>query len=1262
MERRARKTGIDCIGDVPWGTHLCLFYQTKEDLIEILVPCLRAGLENNEFCMWVTSDVIREDEAKRAMEKAVPDFSRYLREGQVEIVAHDEWYLKDGVFNLQRILGAWADKLEQALAKGYDGIRVTGNAAWLEREGWANFIEYEREVNKVIGEYLMLAICTYSLDRCGVGEIIDAADAHQCVIIRREGKWAAIESKRQIRAQEKLRESEVRFRKFFEDSPLGIAISGPDRQFTNVNSKFCEMLGYAPEEIIGTTFVDITHPVDVEKDRENIDKMSRGETTIYKTEKRYIKKNKEMFWAFTTVSGVYDDEGTLLYYLAMVDDITERKRAEEEIKVLSHAVDGAIDSIAITDLKGIITYANSAMEETYGYKKGEMLGELVASLNANPETANEIMSTMIKIGSWHGEIEALKKNKETFPALLSLSTVRDEKDNPIAMMGALRDITEHKQTEARLELRLGFQNVISTISSRFVGISDLDDTINTSLGDIGRLGKASRAYLFLLRENGTVMDNTHEWRAEGVSPQISNLQNLPCEMFPWWMDRLRHGETIHIQDVSKMPEEAQAEKELLESQNIKSLLVLPVRVQEELVGFIGFDNVASTWEWHDEDLSLLSIVSEIIGNALGRKRSDESLRHSEQRYRELADSLPEIVFEVDIMGNLTYINCPGLESFGYTHDDFVKGLNAAQLVPPEWRDGALEYIQQLSKGGESGSEEYTGLRKDGSKFPVLVRYEPIVRGGKVTGLRGIAFDITEHKKAEDQLRAEKDKAQKYLDIAGVIILAIDSEQKVTLINRKGCEVLGYEEEEIVGKNWLDNFIPPRLRRKVTAVCQGLLNGTAEAVAYYENPVLTKSGEERIVAWHNTVLRDDKGNVTGHLSSGEDITERKRMETERAELEQKAQLASRLASVGEMASGVAHEINNPLTSIIGFSQLVMRKDVPDNIIKDLQTINSEAQRVARIVEGLLTFARQRKPGRAYVDINDIISQLLELRSYEMKVNNIQVETRLAPDVPKTMADAGQLQQVFLNIVVNAEKEMTKAHSAGKLVVKTEKTGDTIRIQFVDDGPGISKENLGRIFDPFFTTRPVGNGTGLGLSISHGIIAEHRGRIYAKSELGKGATFVVELPVVADNKRKAKADAIEEEPWQKQGARILVVDDEQAILDFLHDLLTGEGYQVEVIDRADAALKRLQSEHYDLILLDIKLPGMNGIELYRRVEAIEPTLCQSIAFITGDVMEPSTRDFLEQTGASHIAKPFNIGHLRKEVNRILSRDQDNNRGNK
>lgn len=376
----------------------------------------------------------------------------------------------------------------------------------------------------------------------------------------------------------------------------------------------------------------------------------------------------------------------------------------------------------------------------------------------------------------------------------------------------------------------------------------------------------------------------------------------------------------------------------------------------------------------------------------------------------------------------------------------------------------------------------------------------------------------------EQIRRERDKAEAYFDIAGTMLLVVDARGKVSAINKKGCEILEYEEKDIIGKDWFDVFTPERMRTQARAIFKRIMRGEIKHFEFVEGfAVLSKSGKEKLVRWHNSIIKNERGKIIGILRSGEDITELRRMEEEKKILEQKAQLSSRLASIGELASGVAHEINNPLTGVIGYSQfLLAREDVAEDVKADLKIIDEGAQRVSSIVKRLLAFARQTKPARTHVDVNNILTSVLQLREYHLKANNITVVTSLDPALPVTVADAGQLQQVFLNLIVNAETEMKLAHNKGKLSITTGIVNSNIYISFKDNGRGISKANLQKIFDPFFTTREVGEGSGLGLSICYGIMKEHNGKIWAESEPGKGATFTVELPIIAEVTKSPKSE--------------------------------------------------------------------------------------------------------------------------------------------
>jgi PAS domain S-box-containing protein len=332
------------------------------------------------------------------------------------------------------------------------------------------------------------------------------------------------------------------------------------------------------------------------------------------------------------------------------------------------------------------------------------------------------------------------------------------------------------------------------------------------------------------------------------------------------------------------------------------------------------------------------------------------------------------------------------------------------------------------------------------------------------------------------------------------------------VNRAFIDFFKMRPEEFIGKPCYEIF---------HGTSEPLTNCPLNVTIETKEPVTEEFFEPHLGVYlevYTSPIFNEQEEVVACVHVARDITERKRME-------ENLIITDRLASIGELVSGVAHELNNPLTSVIGFLELLLGKNIPSYMREELAIIHHEAMRAAEVVSKLLTFARKHTPLKQLANINSIIATVLGLRAYELKVRNIQVKTRFASDLPTIMADNFQLQQVFLNIIINAEYFMIKAHNRGTLTITTEKVRDIVRISFADDGPGIPKENLGHIFDPFFTTKEVGQGTGLGLSICHGMVAEHSGRIYAVSELGNGATFIVELPITNNNTRRQ----LNGKPW-------------------------------------------------------------------------------------------------------------------------------------
>jgi two-component system cell cycle sensor histidine kinase/response regulator CckA len=384
----------------------------------------------------------------------------------------------------------------------------------------------------------------------------------------------------------------------------------------------------------------------------------------------------------------------------------------------------------------------------------------------------------------------------------------------------------------------------------------------------------------------------------------------------------------------------------------------------------------------------------------------------------------------------------------------------------------------------------------------------------------------------------------------------------------------------------------------------------------------------------------------------DVSERKKLDDETRDLHHQLLQAEKMAALGQTISGVAHELNNPLATILTWAERLSQRSTLDEAARrGLETILSESERAARIVRSLLTFARKRQTTRAMVDVNQLVRETLALRSYEQRVTNITVIDALATGLPQVFADGHQVQQVLLNLVINAEQAMLSANGRGVLVVRTwhDPDQEAVLLEINDDGPGIPDDVQPKIFDPFFTTKDVGKGTGLGLTVAYAIVQEHGGRIRLESRPGVGASFFVELPVTGIEPSAAppQRSSIDGPVEAVKGASVLVVEDEAALATAVADALGDAGYVVERAADGEAALALVKSQAFDLVVCDLKMPRLDGKAFYRMLTAVAPGLAKRVVFVTGDVAGTDGESFLEGTGCRWLAKPFRLSELLKAV---------------
>ncbi|HTX15108.1 MAG TPA: PAS domain S-box protein [Candidatus Baltobacteraceae bacterium] len=477
-------------------------------------------------------------------------------------------------------------------------------------------------------------------------------------------------------------------------------------------------------------------------------------------------------------------------------------------------------------------------------------------------------------------------------------------------------------------------------------------------------------------------------------------------------------------------------------------------------------------------------------------------REAERRYRELFDNIQEGLFFSTPSGRFVEVNDAMVRMLGYSNRDELLQVDIATELyfSPDQRE---RHSELMKEHGSLRNFEATLRRKDGSPIHVLINAFGLYdHTGQLTQIRGLMLDVTGIRTYQSELHRERDFSAKILGNTQSLILVADTAGLVSYGNRRWYDA-GFEQRELLGRPLLELAAPGFVGPLADAI-QRTLDG--QQVDNLELQIVRGSGAAGKFSANLSPMRDEQGTITSIVAVLTDITDS-------AVLRDKLVHAEKMAAVGQLVSGVAHEVNNPLTAILGFADLLMENsDLPETARKDLRVILQEAQRTKQIVQNLLSFARQMPPQRNAVQLNSILRRTLQLRSYDFNSHGIEVIEHLDSELPEVLGDAHQLQQVFLNILNNAYDAVHEVGRPARIEIMSTKSGDAVEVSFCDNGNGITEP--GKIFDPFFTTKEVGKGTGLGLSICYGIVKEHGGEILCHNNIGRqGATFIVRLPVTA-----------------------------------------------------------------------------------------------------------------------------------------------------
>jgi two-component system NtrC family sensor kinase len=867
-------------------------------------------------------------------------------------------------------------------------------------------------------------------------------------------------------AEEALKKSEQKYRTIFENVSDVIIRLDNYGKVLDINGKVEEYFGYKPEEVIGKNFATIgaLHLKDTPKMVRLFSESIRGKPVPSTIEVEAKRKNGITVLLEVNTTLV-KREGKIEGTVAIVRDITDLIQAEEALqesqRFSSSLLANSPNPIDVINPDSSIRYVNPALERLTGFSLAELIGRKPPypywTQETIKKTARHLAMGMRRKAV---RIEELfrKKNGEQFWVEITSAPVTSNGEFKYLLANWV-DITERKQIE---------------------------EALRQSEKKYKNLAEATSDMIWEVNEKGIFTF---------VSPRIKDILGYEASEVTGKKKTLDLTTKAEAQKWLKRFKEINAKKAPFSGFEITHLHKNGTPVLFEISGIPAFDNAGNFKGYVGVNRDITE-----------RKQAEQALRDSEEKTRKMFESVSDGISVIDLSGVITEVNRRMEEMHGFGSKDELLGKSAFDIVAPRDRDKIARNMRQALKRGTIRDQEYTLLRADGTEFPAELSTSVLKdASGKVTGHITVSRDITGRKQAEQALQAEKNKLQSLINALEDDLSIQDKDYNIIYQNEQSRRSSGgdctgekcYQAYE--GKDEVDEDCP---------VKKAFKDGKSHTS---ERKWVKPSGE--VIFWEATAnpIRDAGGNIVSCLEVARNITERKQAEEREKELQRELLLSSRLASIGELAAGVAHQINNPLTGVLGFSQRLLRKSTDQETNQDLKRIHTEAERAAKVVQNLLTFARRRQPQKQYSDINEILESALELRAYELTTSNIEVITDLAPKLPEVMLDFYQIQEVFLNIILNAEQAMTEANGGGKLTIKTEERRGYIRTTFTDNGPGIPAEHLEKIFDPFFTTKGEKGGTGLGLSVCHGIISEHGGRIYARSKPGEGATFFVELPL-------------------------------------------------------------------------------------------------------------------------------------------------------
>jgi two-component system NtrC family sensor kinase len=659
---------------------------------------------------------------------------------------------------------------------------------------------------------------------------------------------------------------------------------------------------------------------------------------------------------------------------------------------------------------------------------------------------------------------------------------------------------------------------------------------------------------------------------------------------------------------------------------------------------------------------LVPAIERELREARVRRENAEARRlHalSEERYRLLVEQIPAVLYIASAreLGEVLYVS-PQIEPMlGFSCGDWLDRAFWGRRTHPEDSDPVDAAFAHLRATGEPVAAEYRMSAKDGRTVWVHdeARLVPSPEHGAWV-VQGILQDVTARKEAEVRFAEERRLRDAVLDTISSGVVACDADGSVTLSNRAARELYGFGASGASAGQWRDGHVLYEAdgSTPVPDAESPLLRALGgESLRNRELVLKPRDWPARTVLVSAQPLFDTLGNKQGAVMAIHEITELRRTEFEIHRQREALLQSEKIADMGRLLAGVAHELNNPLSIVLGQATLLRDEVAGRPRARRAEAIQAAAERCARIVRSFLALARQEPQSRAAVDVSHLLEETAHILRYPLRVDGVELYVELPTGAPPLLADGHQLQQVLINLATNAQHALKTTASPRRLTLaaRHDAPARTMTIEVSDNGPGIPAEVQARIFEPFFTTKPQGEGTGLGLSLCRGIVESHGGTISVRSGPGSGATFLIELPLESQPPAVVGPEA-QAVAAPAPASRILVADDEDGLRELLGEILSADGHDVTLVSDGAAALERLAREPFDLVLSDMRMPGLDGPALYRAALERDPALKRRFVFLTGDVLGPNTHSFLEEVDCPHVAKPFQLPEIRALVHDVLA----------